>query len=157
MAPTVSLQAVIDQMDILSDQMHPYLNKRTGELVTISDEEISVAERGDDIDAYPEWEQDLIRQAQEVLDSDDYLPLPSKFDIHEYAIMERFCYSVDDEALSDELLDLIRGSGAFGRFKNAIHRHGIADDWYRYRQAALEEIAIEWLQDNDIPYTREKA
>ena len=69
--------------------------------------------------------------------------------------MERFCYSVEDEELSNELLDQIRGSGAFRRFKDAIYRHGITDDWYRFRQAALEEIAVKWLEANNIPYTRD--
>ncbi len=71
--------------------------------------------------------------------------------------MERFCCSLEDQKLSDELLYEMRGSGAFRRFKDAIHRHGIADDWYRFRQVALEEIAIEWLEANNIPYTRESS
>ncbi len=155
MSPTVSLQAVVDEMDAASDEAHAYLNQRTGELVTIRDEEIGIVERGDDVEDYPDWQRELIQKTREVLDSDDYLHLPGRFDIHEYAIMERFCYSVEDDRLSNELLYQIRGSGAFRRFKDAIHRHGIADDWYRFRQAALEEIAVEWLEAHDIPYTRE--
>src|SRR3989304_9280873 len=118
MTPTVSLQAVVQEMDVFSDEEHAYLNQRTGELVTIRNEDIGILERGDVIEAYPEWQHGLIRKTQEVLDSEDYLRLPSKFDIHEYAIMERFCYSVEDEELSNELLDQIRGSGAFRRFKD---------------------------------------
>lgn len=56
---------------------------------------------------------------------------------HEYSIMERFCYEIKDAELSSELLFQIRGSGAFQRFKYAIHRYNIADSWYRYRQKAL--------------------
>ncbi len=141
-------------MDVFSDEEYAYLNKRTGELVTIRNEEMSIVEQGDDILDYPEWQQDLIRKTRGVLESDDYLALPSKFDIHEYAIMDRFCYSVEDEELSKELIYQIRGSGAFRRFKDAIHRHGIADDWYRFRQAALEEVAVEWLEANHISFTR---
>jgi hypothetical protein len=36
------------------------------------------------------------------LDSDDYLPLRSKFDIHEYSIMQRFGDEVEDAELSNE-------------------------------------------------------
>ena len=142
-------------MDVFSDEEHAYLNLRTGELVTIRNEEIGILERGDDIQDYPEWQHGMIRKTQEVLDSKDYLQLPGKFDIHEYAIMERFCYSVEAEELSDELLYQIHGSGAFRRFKDMIHRRGIAEEWYRFRQVALEEIASEWLEAHDIPYTRE--
>jgi hypothetical protein len=67
--------------------------------------------------------------------------------------MERFCYSVEDEELSNELLDQIGWSGAFRRFKDAIYRHGITDDWYRFCQTALEEIAVKWLEANNITYT----
>lgn len=35
---------------------------------------------------------------------------------------------------------------------NTIHRYNIVDDWYRYRQKALEEITIDWLKANAIPY-----
>jgi hypothetical protein len=59
----VSLQAVIDEMDTFGDEFHPYLNQLTGELVTISNEEIQAVEEGADLDDDPEWEQDLIQKA----------------------------------------------------------------------------------------------
>jgi hypothetical protein len=68
-------------------------------------EELSAAEEDDDIDDYPEWQQDMIIKAKEVISSDDYLPLPSKFDIHEYHIMEDFCCSVEHDKIRRELLD----------------------------------------------------
>ena len=129
--------------------------------MTIGREEIAIIEDSDDLEdiiaAYPRWHHDLLRQTKDVLDSDEYLPLPSTFDIHEYAIMERFCYAIDDEKVSQDLLDQLRGRGAFRRFKDAIQRHGIADDWYRFRQAALEAMAVAWLEAHHIPYTREEA
>jgi len=116
-------------MDVLSDAAHAYINMGTGE---------------------------LIRKTQEVLNSDEYIALPDKFEIHEYAIMERFCYSIEDKQRSDELLSQIQGRGAFGRFKDVVHRHGIAEDWYRFRHEALEEIAVDWLKANSISFTRER-
>ena len=154
MAVVVSLRDVVNEMDVMSDEFHAYLNKVTGELVTITDEEINAIENNDDWSEYPEWQHEALATAKHVLDSEDYLPLPSKFDIHEYAIMERFCYSIDDPELSDELVYQIRGSGAFRRFKDAIRRHGIEDEWYQFRDQALEEIAIEWLESNGIAYTK---
>jgi len=49
---------------------------------------------------------------------------------------------------------LIKGSGAFRRFKNAIHEKGIEKAWYEFRSEALEKIAIEWLEENGISYSR---
>ncbi|MBP7961541.1 MAG: hypothetical protein KA003_06185 [Caldilineaceae bacterium] len=40
------------------------------------------------------------------------------------------------------------------RFKDAIHRHGVADDWYAYRQRAFEGIAVGWLAENGVAFVR---
>ena len=68
--------------------------------------------------------------------------------------MERFCQGIEDNKQRVDLLNTIRGSGAFRRFKGAIHQFGIQDDWYNYRGQALERIAIDWLDDHRIPYKR---
>ena len=130
------------------------LNRHTGELVTLCREELSAEEEDDDIGDYPEWQKEMIIRAKEVIDSDDYLPLPSKFDIHEYNIMEDFCFSVADDKITGALLDKIRGTGAFRRFKDAIHMNEMEEEWYRFRQEELEKIAIDWLEANQIPYTK---
>jgi Uncharacterised protein family (UPF0158) len=152
MTSVVRVQDVVNEMDAVSDEHHAYLNKLTGELVTIGDEEIRAVEQMHDLADYADWQQEAIQKTSQVLDSDDYLPLPNKFDIHEYSIIEQFCIQVEDAELSDELLFQIRGSGAFQRFKHAIYRYDIEEDWYRYRQTALEQIAIDWLDANEIPY-----
>jgi len=152
----VSIKDVVNEMDVLSDEHSAFLNRHTGELVTLSNEELSAAEEDDNIDEYPEWQKDMIIKAKEVINSDDYLPLPSKFDIHEYHIIEEFCCSVMDEEIREGLLDKIRGRGAFSRFKDAIHMNGIEEEWYRFRQEELEKIAIDWLEENQISYTKEE-
>jgi hypothetical protein len=163
MKPVLPLRDFIIEMDVFTDSFHAYLNKRTGELVTIRDEEIDILERGldasDEIDLIgsPDWQRDVLEKTREVLTSQDYLPLPTKFDIHEYSIMERFCLSLEDDQQKDELIYAIRGSGAFRRFKEAIHRLGISDDWYLFRDAALEAIAIDWLEEHRIEYIRDTA
>ena len=103
MKPVVSLREFIIHMDVFSDEYHAYLNKRTIELVTISDEEISIVEEDLDPMEYPEWQHPVIEKAKQVLEEEDYLPLPSMFDIHEYSIMGRFCNSIEDYELSEEL------------------------------------------------------
>ena len=150
----VSIKDVVDEMDVPSDEHSAFLNRHTGELVTLSTEELSAAEEDDDIDDYPEWQQDMIIKAKEVISSDDYLPLPSKFDIHEYHIMEDFCCSLVDDEIRERLLDKIRGRGAFRRFKDAILMNGIEEEWYRFRQEELEKIAIDWLEANQISYAK---
>lgn len=152
MIAKASLNAIVDELEILMDQRHAYFNKVTGELVSISDEDIELSESEDPLNEYPDWQQELIHIAREVLHSQNYIELPSKFDIHDYSILESFCLSQEDHKLRDTLVDLIRGSGAFGRFKEAIHKYNITEAWYHYRRAAYRQIAVDWLQVNEISF-----
>ena len=97
----------------------------------------------------------MIQKAAQVLSSAEYLPLPTKFEIHEYAIMERFCLALEDDELGRELWRQMHGSGAFRRFRDTLYRHNIADTWFEFRQTAFAEIAEKWLETHHIPYTRE--
>ena len=151
----VSLLAVIDEMDTFGDNFHPYINRQTGELVTLSSDDLCIVEEGFELADYPEWQQEILQKTVEVRDSDAYVPLPGKFAIHEYAIMQRFCFAVEDAGLSRELQDQIHGAGAFRRFKNTLTRHNMLDTWFACRQAAFTEIAIKWLEEHNIPYIRD--
>ena len=155
MAVIVSLSDVIEQMELTTDEATAYINRKTGELITLTDEEMALAQDPDEAAEAPQWQKDLLPKAREVMASEDYIPLPSKFEIHEWSIMERFAQSLTDAAMSDELDAALHGRGAFRRFKDAVHRLKIADEWYRFRDAALEEIAIEFLEAHGIAYHRE--
>ena len=156
MKATFSLKDVVHEMDVPGDEHSAFLHRHTGELITLSRDELSAAEEDDDIDDYPEWQQEMIIKAREILESDDFLALPNKFDVHEYSIMEDFCFSVADDTIRGSLLDKIRGNGAFRRFKDAIQMNGIEEDWYSFRQEAFEKIAIDWLEDNKISYAKDE-
>jgi hypothetical protein len=155
MAVPVSLRDLLDHMETLGDESTSYINRKTGELITLTDEELALAEDPEAAADAPQWQKDLLPKVREVMESEDFLPLPGKFEIHEWSIMERFVNSLSDAAASDELLGAIHGRGAFRRFKDAVRRLGRADEWYRFRDAALEEIAIQFLEAHGIPYQRE--
>ena len=155
----VELKKVADAFDGLMDETHAYINRKTGETYGFSDEEIrmvdEVEEKGEAaLKDSPPWQREVVTKAREVLGSEDWLELPSKFDFDEYRVMEAFCLGVEDEALRVELLDVIRGSGAFRRFKDAVQRRGVAEKWYGYRQRRIEEFIAEWLEANAIKFTK---
>jgi len=151
MAMVVSLRDFVGEMQILSEEAHTYINKLTGELITITNDDIALSEVDEQEDSF-EWQEEIIQTTRKVLSSDDYVGIPSKFDIDEYEIMERFCLSVPDESISDDLLGQIRGSGAFRRFKDTIYHYGIEKDWFKFRDEAYKEIAISWLESNGFAY-----
>ena len=133
----VSLQSVVDEMDVMDDGWVAYINARTGQLVTIS-----------------EYDREESTEALQAEESADFILLPSKFDINEYSIIERFCESISDPVLQQELRSAIHGGGAFRRFKDAIRRSRSEDAWYAFRQAAMESIAASFLDTNGISYKR---
>jgi hypothetical protein len=152
----VKLKDVVDALEVAGDEHRQYLDKRTNEIVLITNEEISAAEEDEDPADYPDWQQENVLTAHEVLETDHFLELPTQFDLNEYKIMEDFCLSFKDRQVGNELHRLIKGSGAFGRFKSAIHSLGVTDAWYAFRAAEFEKIAVEWLELEGIPYSRDE-
>ena len=153
MATRVKLDELIDGLESQSDESNSFLNKKTGEAVLVTDYAMRAAEDDKPLEDLPDWERELVTIAREILaETGEYIPLPTKFDIHEYSIMEQFCLSLDDPEMCNIFCDLIRGGGAFRRLKDAIHEYDIADEWYSRRNNALKEIAIEWSRENNIEF-----
>ena len=166
MTVAVSLRDLVDELQMLPNEGNAYLNKVTGKIITVTEDDIAMVEMDSEFEEEMEegeddaggevsdLETEYYQEVKRVLASDpDYLKLPSRFDIHEYEIMERFCLSFPDDKASDVLLRKIRGSGAFRRFKDTIYQYGIEDDWFKYRDEAYKEIVIAWLESNDIAYS----
>ena len=156
MKKPVKLSELIDGMESQTDDKCAYLNKETGEIVLISDEEFSAAEEKHAPESYPEWQHALIHEADRILEDDEgrYIALPSRFDIDEYQMMEKFALSVD-EKISSRIFAALKGKGAFRRFKNMVARFGIEQEWHRFRDKKYKELSIDWCESNDIEYIDE--
>jgi len=154
MSVCVLLSKIVEVLDIQGDEDSSHLDKITGEVISLRHDDFSAVENGESLDDYAQWERENIQMAEKILNDchKNYLPLPSKFDVHEYRIMENFCFSVQDEEICETLCNAIRGGGAFRRFKDCIYRFEIADNWYKYRAEVLKEMAIDWCDANDIAY-----
>lgn len=154
MKSSVKLQDIVDAFDMQNDQIFHYLDTKTNELIMLSQEELWAAERDTDLDRYPDWQREMIQTAQAILEDEtnQYLELPTQFDIHEYHIMEKFCLSITDPAISDEMYYAIKGSGAFRRFKDGLYRYDLTEDWYEYRNERFRKIAIAWCEENSVEY-----
>ncbi len=154
----VKLNDIIQALEEAGEEHTHYLDKRTGEIFMLTNEEMGAAEEDELISEYPDWQRESILKAREIVNSDEtFIALPDQFDIHEYKIMEDFCLAFENRRAGEDLLRLIKGSGAFRRFKDAIHSKGLDKAWHQFRLTELERIAIEWLEDEDIPYTRDDA
>jgi hypothetical protein len=156
MGALVSLKEVAEELEIVSNEFMSYLNRETGEICQVSREEMGMAEDGADVGELPDWQAEVVGKAREILESREWLQLPTKFDVHEWAIMDAFSRSIEAPDVRDDLLSAIRGKGAFRYFKDTIHRWGIQDRWYQFKTTALEQIAAKWLDEHGIAYRREE-
>lgn len=153
---SVKIKDLVDEMEMETDEYRQYLNRETGEIVTTSTEELSIAEdseEDDDFSKYPDWQRKGLLEALDIIVNwKNYIELPDKYEINEYNIMEEFCDSIEDNRASNALYTAIQGKGAFRRFKDTVIRYGIEKEWYRFREEALKDIAINWCERNDISY-----
>ena len=149
----VDLKKIFEGIESQSDESHSYLKLSSGEVVLFTDEAIAAAESDEDLSEHAEWYRETVEQARAFVNNEeDYLPLPSKFDFHEYGVMEEFIHSLPIEAQRDELLTLIKGKGAFARFKDGAARLLLLDAWYQYREQALAALAEDWCRENGIEF-----
>ena len=98
-----------------------------------------------------EFNSDISEEEQEEI-YDEYIGLPTKYDIDEYSMMEDFIETIEDERLYNQLLISIHGKGAFRRFKDTCINFGIIDDWYKFRDKKYKDIAIKWCEENNIEF-----
>lgn len=139
-------------MDFQNTEVTSYLNTRTGRVATLSDEDMGYADDDYPLEDMPEWMSEVADLARDVLESGDYLELPSQWDIHEYRIMEDFCRTQTSGDNQRQLLKAIEGRGAFRRFKDTAFDMGVIDEWYAYKQLRLQQIAIDWCKVHNIDY-----
>jgi hypothetical protein len=152
----IKIGEIVEAIDLQTDETTAFLNKKTGEIVTILAEEFNAVGNQELLEEAPEWERADMRKAQEILGNGrDFLRLPAKDKIDDYQIMEKFCLSVRDRKISEGLYVSIKGKGAFRRFKDQILRPGIADQWYKYREEAIKQIAIDWCKSHRIDFEEE--
>jgi hypothetical protein len=153
MPATVLLKDIVDAIDMQMDESSSFLDLDTGQVETVSHDLLHEAEEPDDEEPdLPDWREGEWEIAKRIVSSDRFVELPTKFDIHEWSIMEEFAHSVESERISTELVNALHGKGAFRYFKDTLRRHRIEKEWYAFRDEALREIAIEWCEENQIAW-----
>ena len=151
MTARVRLRDVIEAIDLPNQNWQSYLDPDTGEIVTLTDEGRELVRKAELRHDTPGEQREEL-PSLEALELDRFLALPGSFEIHEWSIMEQFARSRDGAAQQDELVESLHGPGAFRLFRSTVRRLGIEDEWYRFRDAAFEGIAKDWLEANGIGF-----
>ena len=81
-----------------------------------------------------------------------FLPLPTKNEIHTYAIMEDYVNTSPNlNSKGREKMRLaLAGAGPFKRFKDEARKLGLEEDWLKYRNERFEKMAQEWCAKHHI-------
>jgi hypothetical protein len=91
----VKLKDIIEEMEIQFEESRLLLNFKTGEIVLVSSEDLRAVEDEEPFNHLPEWEIENRMVAIDVVENfENYIELPTKFDINEYEIMERLVINV---------------------------------------------------------------
>lgn len=152
---TVQLKDIVEMLDMPVDEYRAFVDLATGEVVSVSLELLRIAEESEEDEEapdLPQWQLAEWDTAQQIASTDWFRELPTKFDVHDWAIMEQFAFSVESSRKRQELLTALHGSGAFRRFRNTLRREGLEQAWYAYKEQALRKIAIEWCEENGLAW-----
>ena len=151
MSSTVLLKHIIDALDVQFDESSSFLDLDTGRVETVSNNLLGEADdsAGEEPDL-PAWQKQEWEIAKRIVSTDRFQQLPTKFDVHEWAIMQDFSNSVASDRVREDLLNAIHGSGAFRHFKDTLRRHQIESAWFEFRAEALRQIAIDWCKEHYI-------
>jgi hypothetical protein len=153
MAADVKLDAIIEALEMADESISSYLDVETGEVYSITDEEFDLAEDPPAvIEDLPNWQGEAVNLARSIHEREGkrYLALPDQFDVHEWAIMDRFCETLKNAQMRNDFRSGIRGEGAFRLFKRLLDEYNLWDAWNRFKQLELRHIAIQWCEENGI-------
>jgi len=98
---------------------------------------------------------DIDEDLEEMIENDygeRFISIPVRPSHEGWEQMERFILSLDDrdEKTRNLLLTAIEGKGAFSRFKNAIHRAGLNERWFEFKDREDIKEALDWLYSLDL-------
>jgi hypothetical protein len=83
-------------------------------------------------------------------ESDGYLWIPHKndLDLGKPLVMEfvrKHCSS-----LIDEMYEIFRHRGAYGRFKDLLAEQALLEEWYAFEQTRTREALLRWCEENGV-------
>ena len=151
----VDLTELVSEMEMGDNlELSGYLDTETGEIISLPDNVMRAVEDSDEAaEALPEWEQELVETAENILgdEKNRFLLIPKRGSHEGYEIMVAFAESVRRKGLQEKLSLALNGRGAFRRFRSVLNDHpDVLEQWYRFKDDRMREEAVQWLIMNGI-------
>lgn len=153
----VEIQKIVDELQMRFMDTTVYYNKITGEILNVQDDDFRIVEEDDfenSIENYPEWQREHLKEVYDLLynDIDNYIALPNNFDIKDSDIMEEFIETISDSNKKYQLGNCMWQKGMYRKFKDKLIDIGLENEYYKFYDEKLKEIAIEWCKENNLEY-----
>ena len=145
MSAIVRLSYIVDALEMQFDESSSFVDRDTGRVETVSHVLLRDAEEfGDDEEPdRHDWQKQEWEIAKLVVSTDRFQKLPTKFEIHEWAIMQDFAHSVESDRIREDLLHTIYRNGAQHRISLVcIPRGGPAGDRTRLVRRESRRMGI---------------
>ena len=139
---TIPLKQVIQAIEEASEVFTSFWDTKSGKTVYLADSLMK------DL-----TEEDKALAAEMENTPERFLRFPTKYEIHQYRMMEDFIDQLSSGKVQEELTYTIREKGAFRRFKQSVRYHGLEQRWYDYLTEAYRELAIRWCAEEGLEYT----
>ena len=138
----ISFKALMETYELASmgssayGEHHAYLGRETGKIYWYS-EFSDLKELNDEL-------------PEDIEDEDKYIQLPSKreLDLGVPLVMDFVRQFLPRDF--DDVSDMFRRRGAYGRFKQLLIRKRALEQWYDFEQKATERALREWCELNSI-------
>lgn len=146
----IKLEEMMRAIELGDNLGNYYYNKSIEKIIYILDQSRKLEEvyTEEDLDRLKQWEIDDLRAAIDVEENwDNYILLPSKYDMYEYEIKEKFCYYIKDEKISTEL---IKEGGYSKRFDETVRRLNVENEWQDFREKAIKKRLLSWCSENEL-------
>lgn len=153
----VDIQKIVDELQMRFMDSTVYYNKVTGEILNVQDDDFRIVEDDDfenNIQDYPEWQREHLKEVYDLLynDVENYIALPNNFEIKDSDIMEEFIETVSNNNKRIQLENCMWQKGMYRKFKDKLIEIGLEDEYYKFYDEKLKEIAIEWCKENNLEY-----
>lgn len=153
----VEIQKIVDELEMRFMDTTVYYNKTTGEILNVQDDDFRIVEDDDfenNIENYLEWQREHLKEVYDLLynDIDNYIALPNNFEIKDSDIMEEFINTISNNNKKLQLENCMWQKGMYRKFKDKLIEIGLENEYYKFYDEKLKEIAIEWYKENNLEY-----
>ncbi len=130
-----------------SDVVQGYVDIEEGK-VLLYGEELS-----DSLEHREETEEERLEHVFSIEDHwQRYVALPNVYETDERAIMLAFADSLQDQEKKAQLLEVLQGAGAVGRFGRHLKKLLLTQIWQEYLHQYFLAAARDWCEENHVEY-----